>query len=494
MMRAGTLAACAILGAVSSTSIPQRAPAAEVQEVEPRVTGRPDIVVLMVDDVSPHDGRLWEYLPTIRKTFIRGGIEFTDFHGETPTCCPGRAGFLTGLHTDQHQVRWNNGRLFRPSMSVATQLRRAGYHTIHSGKYLNLYDLIPQKHPPGWDEFHGMDGAYYDYAAWHNGRRQWHGRRANDYSTDVFTRKALASMRRAPRSRPLLVWLAPYAAHMPRTPARRHLDDTRCDGIPRWAPPNFMERDVRDKPAHVRRKKLRSLAGFDLGGVCRSMLSVDGMLRKVMAELERQGRDNTLLILTADNGMNYGAHRYLEDKKTPYATRLPFFVSWPRAAGPVPRAVDERIQNIDVAPTLCDLAGCELGPYPTGQAKPAGKSFLGLILGGTRYPRRGAVLHSFRTPGALVPRWYGVETTRHSKLASVGCESSDRGLCRWSYVEYETGERELYDLSNPPCWEWRPGDRGDPCRLENKAGVREYASVQRELRQLLRSLRDRSRS
>jgi N-acetylglucosamine-6-sulfatase len=455
---------------------------------------RPNIVILMLDDVSPHDGRLWEHLPTIRRTFVRQGVEFTDFHGETPTCCPGRVAFLTGLHTDHHGVRWNNGRLFRPGMTIATQLRRVGYHTIFSGKYLNVFDLVTPKHPPGWHEFHANGGDWYDYALWSNGRREWHGRRPGDYSTDVFTRKALASLRRAPRRRPVLLWLAPYAAHMPNPPAPRHRDDPRCASIPRWAPPNYMERDVSDKPAYIRRRPLRAPRGYDLRPACRSLLSVDDMLRRVVRELRRQGRLNdTLLVLTADNGMNYGAHRYLHDKKTPYATRIPFFASWPRALGATRRTIDERIQNIDLAPTLCELAGCRMGPYPTGQRRADGVSFARLLLGRGQGPRRAAVIASFRTRGAAVPRWYGVETTRHSPLARIGCAAADQGGCRWSYVVYETGERELYDVSNGPCWTWVRGQPGDPCRLDNRAGDPGFRSIERQLRTLLRELRERSR-
>ena len=54
---------------------------------------------------------------------------------------------------------------------------------------------------------------------------------------------------------------------------------------------------------------------------------------------------------------------------------MPFFVSWPAALGTPPRTVSERVENIDLAPTLCELAGCTLGPYPNGQLPPDGNSF-----------------------------------------------------------------------------------------------------------------------
>ena len=43
------------------------------------------------------------------------------------------------------------------------------------------------------------------------------------------------------------------------------------------------------------------------------------------------------------------------------------------------------LSNIDLAPTLCELGGCTLGPFPDGQAGPDGESFAQL---GTMGPTR----------------------------------------------------------------------------------------------------------
>ena len=374
-------------------------------------------------------------------------------------------------------------------MSLATQLQRRGYFTILAGKYVNLYQAVRPKVPPGWSQFHAMRPGFHDYTMWDNGRPRWYGRSNADYSTDVVTRKLLSSLDRAPRRRPVFIWAAPYAAHGPRIPARRHRNDPRCRGIPRWSPPGYMERDVRDKPVYVRRSRRYALRGMPFAGVCRPLLAVDDLLRRVTAKLQAQGRlADTLFILTSDNGMSYGMHRRFE-KRTPYATQLPFFVSWPSRIGRGRGPVSDRLQNIDLAPTLCELAGCRMGPYPTGQRRPDGKSFLNLLLGNGPGPRRPAVLESFRTVGADVPRWYGVTTTRHSPLARRACELADQGGCRWQYVRYETGEEELYDVSNAPCWEWQPGDPGDPCRLENLAGRRPFRDIERALRHDLAALK-----
>ena len=61
----------------------------------------------------------------------------------------------------------------------------------------------------------------------------------------------------------------------------------------------------------------------------------------------------------------------------------------------------------------------------------------------------------------------------------------------WQYTEYQTGEHELYDVSNGPCWTWQPGSTGDPCELQNVAGNPQYASVESSLRQRLAQLKPR---
>ena len=70
------------------------ASAARAQAEDPR----PDIVVIYLDDVSPHDGRLWsepERTPTLANLFVQTASTFSSAFGETPLCCPGRAATLT---------------------------------------------------------------------------------------------------------------------------------------------------------------------------------------------------------------------------------------------------------------------------------------------------------------------------------------------------------------------------------------------------------------
>jgi N-acetylglucosamine-6-sulfatase len=484
--------ALATLGAVTLSGIAAAASFPTLPGDPPRPPGpdprspAPDIVTIVLDDIPPLDGRLWKKLPNIRRNFVQEGLQFTDAHVETPTCTPGRAGLLTGQHTHHHGAYATNGVLFDPRETVATELQAEGYHTVLVGKYLNLFDGFADKWPPGWDEFHGFGGGYYDYTMYSNGIPQWHGRRPSDYSTDVIAGLTRLALARAPRDEPLFAWIAPYAMHKPWSVAPRYRESGRCNGIAKWHPNGFMEVNVGDKPDYVGARRIVSPDGYDLKRICRGMLSVDAMIGDIVKQLRKRGRlDNTMLILTSDNGMAYGSQRFLHDKKAPYGTQVPLMVRWPRVLGTVPKQVTERVQNIDLAPTLCDIAGCAMGPYPNGATRSDGASLLKLITADRKKLRRASVITSYQDE-ARVPRYWSITSTGSSPLAGKLCAKRKQDGCRWMYTEYETGETELYDLSNGPCHDWKRSYKGDPCMLKNKSGQPRFAAIERELREELR--------
>lgn len=429
---------------------------------------KPNIVVIMLDDVNPHDGRLWREsrTPAIYNNIISKGINFTNFYVETPLCCPARANFLTGQHTHNHKVIDLDGTRFNPLVTLATKLRSNGYHTMLTGKYLNYYDKIKSNIiPPGWDRFDSIyesNGQYYNYRIISkNGNIKHYGTQASDYSTDVIANIAVSRLKNVPSEKPIFAYISPYAVHGPNTPAPRHIGDSRCRYIEPWKVASTGEADVSDKPTYVRNFNGRFPDGYNLKTSCETMLSVDDLVRRVRKELIAQGRlNNTIFILTADNGMGWGEHRYWA-KTTPYSTHVPFYLAWPLGRGTSSRIESTILSNIDFAPTICALAGCVMNGYPNNQNRADGVSFLGLIKDGEFNSNRDAVLESQpRAPwntssDAKRPAWWAIRTTHNNLL----------GL--WHYVEYETGEKELYDVSNGPCFRWTPDKSGDPCELEN---------------------------
>ncbi len=95
--------------------------AQEPEAVEPP---RPNIVMVLIDDANPHDGRLWSapYMPRLDQLIVSRGIRFTDFHGEIPLCGPSRASLLTGQHGHNSGGLSNNGQHLDVSTTIATEL------------------------------------------------------------------------------------------------------------------------------------------------------------------------------------------------------------------------------------------------------------------------------------------------------------------------------------------------------------------------------------
>jgi N-acetylglucosamine-6-sulfatase len=460
---------------------------------------RPNVVFIIADDQAAQDEALVQMMPTVKDVFADHGVSFSDFHSESPLCCPARAGFFTGQHTHNHGVDQNNAGLFNPAMTIATQLQAAGYYTGLVFKYMNGYGNSKTCYrkdplncaptiPVGWNAWDAVsDPAYWNYTQWHglnlnNGTSgtatstDWgDSTNPNNYSGRQVTNWATAQIAAAPAGQPLFQWVAYYNPHAPTTPDPQ--DTGLACNLSKWFPPNYNELDVSDKPQYVQNVPLMTgtkATGQNRKSVCQALQSVDrgvaAIRAAILAKYGQAGLDNTLFVYMGDNGMNAGEHR-LSDKQAPYETQIPFYMSWPAMWGSTPYTINERVQNIDVAPTLCDIVGCSMGPYPNGQQTPDGISFKDLMTAASQTLPRDAVLDempAIKSVGTFdIPTWEAVTTTSSSSLANVGCApliAMGNG-CRWHLIQYATGEEELYDVSNGPCYTWTSG--GDPCELNN---------------------------
>jgi arylsulfatase A-like enzyme len=466
MTRRSVSAAVAIVLGAGAMAVP-------IDPVRGAVSPKPNVVVFYLDDLAVHDGRLWNSAtrtPAIHGHFVARGTRLLNAIAETPQCCPARASLLTGLHSHNHGVMRNDARLFKPGEHLGKAMQRAGYATMYIGKYLNRNQLLStaqwSAHERGWtfmDVIKGTNGAFTNYTLRLKGGAQVSY--GSYHSTRMVAERAVARMRRVPATQPLFAVLSIYNTHLPNKPMPQFVGSAKCAGMSRWKPPNYNEADVSDKPAWVREHSLlAATAGWPMVRHCEEMLSVDWAVAKVTAELKAQGRlNNTLLVFTADNGMNWGAHR-LKYKNDPYSTPIPLYMSWPARWGTTPRTLHDHVSNIDLAPTFCAVAGCTMGPYPSGDAAPDGHNLMPLLDGDVANVGRDAVLEQGRAAANTI-RWRALRTT----------SIHPRGL--WHYVEYATGERELYDLRN------------DPWELNNLARRAGSGSLMAELAERLSELR-----
>ncbi len=437
---------------------------------------RPDIVVIYLDDVDPHDARLWKNerrTPTLSRMFAQSGVQFSSAISETPLCSPGRAATLTGRHTAHHEVDDNVTVPFDPRVTLGTELNGAGYHTMFVGKYFNqLSEQVKphqlKRYARGWDDFdivYETNGRFYNYRLWTREGMERYGFDGADHSTLVAKRKLVAHLKAAPADEPVLAVASLYDLHAPNVPAAKYEDARQCRKIRGWTPPSF-EGGLKGKPKFLRKynrpssrwwtKKMRTF--------CEEMLGVEELTAALVRAQKRRGRlDDTLFIFTADNGAAWGVHRLPQRKGVPYATPIPLVFHWPARWGDEVVAIDEVVSNIDIAPTLCALAGCEMGPFKKGKKTADGLSLLPLLDGESDHLERTVVREESGPGYPSAPQFWAIRTT------------SQHPLGRYHYTEWATGERELYDSV------------ADPWELTNLAKGGEHDEIVAQLAQDLRA-------
>jgi N-acetylglucosamine-6-sulfatase len=384
--RLAALAAAIAIGALAATGCSSEEQAvsatggANAQPTAPLPDkDAPNIVVITADDqtLEMFNRRT---MPRTFRLLVDQGTRFDDFIATTPTCCPSRASFITGQYGHNNGVLHNSygGLEDKPSVLPAW-LKAGGYRTLHVGKYLNGYErsLRDVTSPaPGWDRwFTLLQLKYYGYAVATGDGAVRFRHRPSDYVTRVLTRRATSWLKRfLPGPRPVYLQLDEFAPHFG-AGAR----GGRCDHAPVPAPgdwdrygseplppkPSFNEANNADKARVV-----RTLPRLDReerhGAVERyrcALATLTGLDRSVAAvfrALAETGElDRTMVVFWSDNGFYYGEHRIPDEKQFPYeeGIHLPLAIRMPSSlSSGTPRVVREPAANIDLAPTILDVA------------------------------------------------------------------------------------------------------------------------------------------
>ena len=437
----------------------------------PVVPGQPNIVLIMTDD---EDVAIHQFMPKTKALLEDRGTTFDNFFVSYPFCCPSRASILRGQYAHNTHIVGNEQpyggfekfrQLGLEESTVATWLQDAGYHTAMIGKYLNRY--VPERDgvPPGWDEWYVGGNAHrsYDYTLNENGRTVAYGDRPEDYLNDVLTDKAVQVIRAASAARqPFFVYVLPYTPHSPSVAAPRHEGMFTDAKLPRT--PAFDEADVSDKPDFIRR--IPPLDEEQIGGLedeyqrrLRSLQAIDDMVERIVSALETtQELDNTYVIYSSDNGFHLGEHRLPAGKDFPYEEdiRVPAVVRGPGV--PAGHRIEAMVLNSDLAPTLAEIAGIEAPEFVDG------RSFLAL------FDDPG---HAWRESFLIERRQFEGQYVGLAENLGMSPDELDRSAqfdgirtTAWTYVEYGTGERELYELA------------ADPHQLDNVVETADQALVE----------------
>src|SRR3984893_4932305 len=201
-----------------------------------------------------------------------------------------------------------------------------------------------------------------------NGILVQYGNSSNEYMTDVLSRKATAFIQQASSDRrPFFLFVATYAPHQPATPAPKYASAFQGEQAPR--PASYNEPDIYDKQDWIKSKPLLGQpAQNQMDNLFRkrmqTMLSVRDLIENVIDSLRKQGLlENTYIIFTSDNGFHLGEHRLHAGKLTPYEEdiNVPLFIRGPGIRGGQERR--EFVGNVDLAPTIAELAGARMPDF-----------------------------------------------------------------------------------------------------------------------------------
>ncbi len=464
----------------------------------------PNVLFVLTDDERLDD---MQYMPQVRQLIADQGMSFDSEFDNVTLCCPARTSILRGQYSHNTGVLTNGGsnggfetahRENVEQSTIATAMHDAGYTTGLFGKYLNGYpNSAPQDFiPPGWDTWasavKGNPYGEYDYTLNQNGKEVQYRRQPSDYGTDVYMRLAKDFINQAAQKQmPFFAYLAVYAPHQPATAAPQ--DEQAFPGLQAPRTDAFDEADVSDKPLFIR--SLPLLTPREIGNIdnlyrrrAQSLQAVDRGVADLISQLQQNGQlDNTYVIFTSDNGFHLGEHRMPAGKQTAYETdiHLPLYV---RGPGVAPGShVSAITGNIDLAPTIADVGGTSLTDNPDG------RSLLPFLNGDApeadgpnpqwrqaylleHWDEKSTVTPQDRSAAAQLepddPDQGGVtpgDNTSPARPASAYVKLSPFvGIrtAQYAYVEYASGERELYDVNQDPLELNNVASSADPGLIE----------------------------
>jgi arylsulfatase A-like enzyme len=428
----------------------------------PSGKSRPNILFILLDDAR-YEGIVDQpgVLPKTKRWLVDGGTNFDHGYSTTSLCCPERATIWSGRLSHNHQAvdNYAGDNLDRDWISPR-YLRDAGYRTALVGKFIT--DWVFRYEPPHFDQYAAFQGGYVNSPFWvkdpGQDKRSWV---TAPYSTDFIADKAVQYIDEFGdhRGQAWFMQVAPHAPHNNREAQKTscNLDELyhwpdRHDNVatPPWNPSpavtvegNGNTGAKADKVRYIRDNTFPAQCGqTTYDGQLKTLLAVDEMVDRMMTELQSTGQlDNTLVILTSDNGFAHG-DRGLTSKGMGYTehARVPFLVRWDGVFEP--GSVDHRpVGGEDFLPTYLDAA--RYIP-PSLKYRLDGRSFL------PGRPGRSEKLLEFGPVGRPTPNGYKGHRAIPTWASLVGD--------RWQYIEYYEADntsvafREYYDLRSDP-WE-----------------------------------------
>ena len=388
----------------------------------------------------------------------------------TSLCSPSRASILTGLYSHVHKVVDNDAPADSSLIYFPAYLQKGGYQTAFVGKWhMGHGDDEPRPGFDHWVSFKGQ-GQYYNPTLNVDGKQVVYGDSA--YITDVLTRHALDWLQNRKKDKPFFLYLSHKAVHAEFLPSPRHRG--RYAGQPINYPPTMYPPETEpfnyksitaptpteQVLAKARRTQYRyesvpnwvkaqrgSWHGVDFmynGDIAfddfyrrylETLLGIDESIGQVLDYLRANDLlKNTVVFYMGDNGFSFGEHGLI-DKRHAYeeSMKVPLLVYGPGIVRAAP--VKELIQNIDIAPTILDMAGVPIPAYLQG------RSFFPLLQGKKVDDWRKMIFYEYywERPFPQTPSMHAVRTDRYKFIRYQGI---------WDTNEFFDLEADPWEANN----------------------------------------------
>ncbi len=428
------------------------------------MTARPNILILMVDQLAgtlfPDGPADFLHAPHLKALAARSA-RFRNNYTASPLCAPARASFMSGQLPSRTGVYDNASEFVSSIPTFAHHLRAAGYHTCLSGKMhfvgpdqLHGFEerLTTDIYPAdfGWTPDYRKPGERIDWW-YHNlgsvtgaGVAEITNQMEYDDEVAFLAGQKLYDLSRQSDDAGRRPWCLTVSFTHPHDPyvARRQYWDLYED-CPQLEPETgFITYDEQD-PHSQRLYVASDYASFDITpeqvrrsrrGYFANISYIDDKVGELLAVLERTRMlDDTVVLFCSDHGDMLG-ERGLWFKMSFFegSCRVPLMIA---GKGIEPARIDAAVSNLDICPTLCDLAGIDISgimPWTDGQSlKP-------LMQGGERGE---PVLMEYAAEGSYAP----LVAIRDGKYKFVHCEIDPPQL-----FDLESDPLELTNLAADP--------------------------------------------
>lgn len=423
----------------------------------------PNLLVIYTDDqrtntLSCYDDSCPIETPNIDR-LANKGVRFNQGFVVSPISGVSRACLISGQYMSHHQVKGFQKALPEESFaqSYPALLKKEGYYLGLFGKYGFGITKEQKAYFDDYDASTGQGPAFHVYKGDSLHDAAWLTQKTKDFFEGV------------PEGQPFCLQLNYKEPHPSSEPAPEDLG--KLANYPFKRTITDTPEDHAKLPEYVRNgygnqcyneffetdEKMQSY----LSQYYEKIISVERSVGEIVKRLEEKGlADNTVIIYLSDHGTHFG-EKQLGGKWSPYeqSLRIPFIVYDPRSK--VKGVVsDEMVLNIDVAPTLLNLAGV---PVPDTMD---GKSMQPLIYGEKTDWREYFFFEHFISPTSpvYIPRNDGVRSKTTKYL-------------RW--IDLNPVVEEFYDLTV------------DSMELNNVITDLAYAEQVKESRKLFNTWREK---